>query len=75
MRKILLVFLFLPIISFGLFAIEGNKIPIVTDQAELDLYIGKIITIEEKGEFSNRGPGTFCRLKEINSNETAQVKR
>ena len=50
MRKILLVFLFLTIISFGLFAIEGNKIPIVTDQAELDLYIGKIITIEDKGE-------------------------
>lgn len=31
--------------------------------------------IKEKKEFANRGPGTFYRLKEMDSNSTAQVKR
>jgi hypothetical protein len=32
-------------------------------------------TINEKGMFPNRGPETFYRLKEVDSSNTAQVRR
>ncbi len=103
---------------------DSTNIPIVTEQSDLDAYVGKLIilkgmiansriptisgvdvnsddpdlrgeigeatgilekwtvtedelnqAIKEKGMFANRGPGTFYRLKEINSDSNAQVKR
>jgi hypothetical protein len=106
------------------FAEKNNDIPIVTNQSDLDLFIGKVITIRgkvtntkiptiigvdvrsedpdlrgfiaeatgilnkwtvtknelektinEKGMIPNRGPGTFYRLKEVDLNLAAQVRR
>jgi len=109
--------------AYASYAEDNTIIPILTNQSDLDLYVGKVITIrgkvtntkiptiigvdvrsdapdlrgeigeatgtlnkwtvtkegleqtiKEKGMFSNRGTGTFYRLKEVSSNLTAHVR-